>query len=100
MNATITVKPTRRLKASESHLPRHILHDAPEIVAAQKVNELIKAAFAAHGIHAAIHAPNLGELADAIAHGMGTADTRVPMPGKPAPLTAEEIAEIRDLIDN
>jgi hypothetical protein len=100
MNATITAKPTRRLRQSECGTPRHILNDAPEIQAAMKVSELMKAAFLAHGIATPSHMPNLGVIADAIAQALGTADTSAPMPAPPKPFTAAELAEHDGLIDN
>lgn len=86
MNATITAKPTRRLRQGEIGTPRHILNDAPEIQAAQRVSALMMDAFRAHGINTPVHFPDLAVVADAIAQAMGTADTSSAMPSVASPV--------------
>ena len=99
LNAQIIVKPQGRTRPCDQGTPRHIRTNAPEIVAAMKVAELVKAAFLKHGIATASYAPNLGELADAIAQGMGTADATIPMPAPRRELTEAEKAEHDEFID-
>ncbi len=99
LNAQIIVKAQGRTSPAERDTPRHIRINAPEIVAAQMVSDLLREAFLKHGIATPIHTPNLGELADAIAQGMGTADTSVPMPAPRRELTEEEKAEHDEFID-
>jgi hypothetical protein len=99
INAQIIVKAQGRTSPAERAVPRHIRINSPEIVAAQLVAELVTAAFLKHGIATAIHAPNLGELADAIAQGMGTADASIPMPAPSKELTEAEKAEHDEFID-
>ena len=99
LNAQIIVKAQGRTSPAERAVPRHIRINAPEIVAAQLVSELVKAAFLRHGIATPIYAPDLGELADAIAQGLGTADTSVPMPAPMRKLTEAEKAEHDEFID-
>lgn len=99
LNAQIIVKAQGRTSPAERAVPRHIRTNAPEIVAAQLVAELVKAAFLKHGIVTPTHLPNLGELAHAIAQGMGTADTSAPMPAPARELTEAEKAEHDEFID-
>jgi hypothetical protein len=99
INAQIIVKAQGRTSPAERAVPRHIRTNAPEIVAAQMVSELVKAAFLKHGIVTPTHLPNLGELAHAIAQGMGTQDTSAPMPEPRRELTEAEKAEHDEFID-
>lgn len=97
-NARITATPSRRRPSPlEAHLPRHIRHDAPEMVAAQAVLARVARGFIAHGINSPIHAPGVSELADIIARALGTDDPVLTAPSAPAPLTD---AEADDLIGN
>ena len=100
LNAQIIVRAQGRTAPGEKTLPRHIRINAPEILAAQLVGELIREAFAKHGILTASHAPNLAEVANAIARGMGTADTSVQIPPPPRELTEAEKAEHDEFIDD
>jgi hypothetical protein len=99
LNAEIIVKPRGRVLPCDKNTPRHIRTNAPEIVAAGLIGELMREAFAKHGIATASHMPNMGVLADAIARGMGTADTTIPMPAKARELTEAEKAEHDGFID-